>query len=367
MANRQCERGERVIKIDEISCRPRQLLESTSRMYPGFWKTVDSARSMRGKDIKGWPELCFLPIALVQSLFDRAGRCGDNLVQKSVVRLEVLKLTALAAWRVTQGIYRFDPDVYEAVQNTPIEGDLPGEVLSHIPEWCIYIETPGMTVMGDPVYGAWVHIDWADLSENAELRILVDSTDLTPIVLSLSRVSIQEQIEHRCELAVSHGRLNSESAQTLNKSMMAFAKAIVPLVLYLCSEAAEIGDGTRRPMNPTPTRVKGGGSRLFPPNGVTTWGVGVRLGAALRRATQYASVGGGETNLRNAPRGHIRRAHWHGVRSGPTKTADGQTICNADRVLKVRWQLPLAINLGDLSDLPSTIRPVSCIGNDCTL
>lgn len=345
--------------INEISCRPRQILEATSRQYPGLWKTVDKTRSMRGKEIKGWPESCFLPTALVQSVFDRATGCSEDLEEKLRVRMEVVKLTALAAWRVTQGIYRFDPAVYEAVQNTPIEGDLPGEVLSHLPEWCIYIETPDLTVMGEAVYGAWVHIDWADTSETGELRMLVDSTHLAPIALKLSHESIQEQIEQKCELAVSHGHMNSELMPIFIKSLVASAKAIVPLVLYLCSQAAEIGDGERRPTNPTPKRIKGGESRLFPPNGVTTWGVGVRMGAALRRATQYDSSGECETNAKNAPRGHIRRAHWHGFRSGPTKTADGHTICTADRMFKVRWLPPLAINLGDLSDLPSTIRAVN--------
>ena len=341
-----------------ISCRPRQILEATSRQYPGLWKTVDKARSMRGKEIDEWPECCFLPTGFFQSVFDRAFGCIENLNERIIVRSEVVKLAALAAWRVTQGIYRFDPDIYEAVQNTPIEGDLPGEVLSHLPEWCIYIETPNLNVMGEAAFGAWVHIDWADSSEIGELRILVDSAHLDPIVLKLSHESIQEQMERRCEWAVSHGHLNSELAPLFSKAMAAAAKAIVPLVLYLCSQSAEIGDGQRGPANPTPKRIKGGESRLFPPNGVTTWGVGVRLGAALRRATQYASTGGGETNARNAPRGHIRRAHWHGFRLGPKKTVDGQAICTADRMFKVRWQLPLAINLGDLSDLPSTIRPV---------
>ncbi len=120
-----------------------------------------------------------------------------------------------------------------------------------------------------------------------------------------------------------------------------------------------VGDGVRRPINPTAKRINGGEYRLFPPNQVTTWGVGVRIGAALRRATEYASSGDGEATGRNAPRGHIRRAHWHGFRSGPTKTADGNTVNTSDRKFEVRWLPPLAINLGDLSDLPSTIRAVS--------
>jgi len=35
------------------------------------------------------------------------------------------RLAALGSWRVTQGVYRFDQDLYEAVRGTPLEGDLP--------------------------------------------------------------------------------------------------------------------------------------------------------------------------------------------------------------------------------------------------
>ena len=42
---------------------------------------------------------------------------------------DVGRLAALRSWRVTQGVYRFDQDLYEAVRGTPIEGDLPAEIL----------------------------------------------------------------------------------------------------------------------------------------------------------------------------------------------------------------------------------------------
>ena len=62
-------------------------------------------------------------------------------------------IAALASWRPTQGIYRFDADLLEAVWQTPLAspstssstsaGKLPTELLYHLPEWCPYIETPG--------------------------------------------------------------------------------------------------------------------------------------------------------------------------------------------------------------------------------
>jgi hypothetical protein len=60
---------------------------------------------------------------------------------------------------------------------------------------------------------------------------------------------------------------------------------IISLLLYLCSEAGQIGDGLRRPANPQPKRTRQGW-RHFPADRPTTWEVGVRTGAALRRAYQ---------------------------------------------------------------------------------
>jgi hypothetical protein len=40
----------------------------------------------------------------------------------------------LAAWRATQGIYVFDSDVRRDIWNTPVSGDIPSDVLFHLPE-----------------------------------------------------------------------------------------------------------------------------------------------------------------------------------------------------------------------------------------
>ena len=43
--------------------------------------------------------------------------------------------------------------VYDAVRDTPVEGDIPCEVLHRLPEWCVYVETPGMTAFQAPLHG----------------------------------------------------------------------------------------------------------------------------------------------------------------------------------------------------------------------
>ncbi|MFL9999371.1 hypothetical protein PQR34_49145, partial [Paraburkholderia sediminicola] len=80
-------------------------------------------------------------------------------------------LATLAGWRVTQGVYRFDPTLYNALIATPIEGKLPTELLSRLPEWTVYIETPGMRWVGEPLHGVFAQV--GDLHDGAEVLTLV--------------------------------------------------------------------------------------------------------------------------------------------------------------------------------------------------
>ncbi len=46
----------------------------------------------------------------------------------------------MAAWRPTQGIYRFATNLLDELWDTPVTGDLPSDLLHRLPEWCVYIE-----------------------------------------------------------------------------------------------------------------------------------------------------------------------------------------------------------------------------------
>jgi hypothetical protein len=58
-------------------------------------------------------------------------------------------LAALCAWRMGKGVYRFDPDLLQELWETPVTGEIPGEILLHLPEWCVYLELPGRVLGND--------------------------------------------------------------------------------------------------------------------------------------------------------------------------------------------------------------------------
>lgn len=241
-----------------------------------------------------------------------------------------------------------------------MNGNFPWEVLYHIPEWCIYIETKDFSLFGEVVHGAWINIDGDAISNKRYLQILIDSRFQISISLELSHETIAEQVKNMLEN--SRLREDSDIGQLLKSGpdMVSLLNTLISLTLFICTQSSEVVGGVVHPANPTPKRIKGGEFRLFPPNRVTTWEVGVRMGAALRQARKYAAANqGGEAALRNAPRGHIRRAHWHTILSGPRILENGEPVPSAHRTLQVRWQPPLAINLKDASELPATIRVVA--------
>ena len=335
-------------------CRPRDHLIAAGKLYPGAWKYADECRADRGDGLPDWPDWCYLPLAAAYAIVSGG---GSNRVPLSLAG-DVGRLGALMSWRVTQGIYRFDPALFERLIETPVSGDIPHEILYRLPEWAVYVETPGLRYRDSPLYGVFAHLEFDINHQRPELRLLLDAEiALEPFPLHLGPWSLEESIRRMTDVAKVQGLAVGASipAGELVSEARPIIEPILSLLLYLCAENAEIGDGQARPANPTPKRTKSG-PRLFAPDRPTTWDVGVRLGAALRRAYHASETAGDGTHA--GPRPHVRRAHWHGFRSGAMKREDGSPIAAGDREFKLRWLPPIPVNQDDVSDLPATIRPV---------
>ncbi|MFM0465117.1 hypothetical protein PQR34_45185, partial [Paraburkholderia sediminicola] len=257
-------------------------------------------------------------------------------------------LATLAGWRVTQGVYRFDPTLYNALIATPIEGKLPTELLSRLPEWTVYIETPGMRWVGEPLHGVFAQV--GDLHDGAEVLTLVAHTGGPDHAVSGVSIRLgEETIEASLEAVYFRHAAKGMAVDADELATLHAVPRIISLLLYLCSEAAEIGDGARRPVRPVPRKTKKG-TRMFPAERTAAWDVGMRLGAALRRTWNDEDRAGKVSGSMNAsPRPHIRRAHWHTFLRGSRQ--------NPKRIL--RWLFPMPINVDASDDLVPTVRPVT--------
>jgi hypothetical protein len=59
---------------------------------------------------------------------------------------------------------------------TPVAGEIPGEILLRLPEWCVYLELPGRALGKDmPIQGCFAFVDWEPRFAKAELCLIADS------------------------------------------------------------------------------------------------------------------------------------------------------------------------------------------------
>lgn len=252
---------------------------------------------------------------------------------------EVGRLAALGTWRVTQGIYRFDPTLYAEIIDTPVAGDLPNDVLYRMPEWCVYIETPGMQWFGTPLNGFFSHLEFDANSGRPELRLLLDTaTHLTPLPLHLGQWPLAESIRRMIDIAsIQAMGVGIAPPAGVTRPLSEAVEPLISLLLYLCSQNAEIGDGNRFPANPEPKKTKRG-LRIFAPDKPVTWNVGIRLGAALRKARAESEAGDG---THAGPLPHVRRAHWqHRVSLSRSVPASNRTRTRSSRVSACSSQRP---------------------------
>jgi hypothetical protein len=271
---------------------------------------------------------------------------------------EACALAGFAAWRVTQGIFRYDPTLATALVGTALTGDLPVSALTHLPHWCVYVETPGRMmplVSGGrtALHGFYAWINWDAAEDHLELMLGMD-TDRPFPHLPVSVVPLVGTLEESIRAVQAQWHDSYDAGLVVSAPSAAFTEGthrlspLIALLLYLCAADAEIGEGTTRPKEPHPTKTKQGW-RLFPASAPTTWEVGVRIGAAIRRAQEREASAGHMAGERSRPRAHIRRAHWATYWTGPR--SDQQTAA-------LRWLPPIAVNVESIESLPATVHPV---------
>lgn len=225
---------------------------------------------------------------------------------------DAARLAGLAAWRATQGIYQFDPDLYAALITTPVDL-LPVEILTLLPEWGIYVETPEQPHFE----GFFAHCDCDPRNRRPELRLLLNkSDDLFPIAVPLVDGMLSEAIE--------------TIAPGFGEQFAGICQPLISLVLYICSVTADFGHYYARP--PAPVKTKRG-PRIFPPDKPVIINTGSQIGALLRasRAGSHDSGLGISGDRGVAP--HIRRAHWHSYWKGKPKRPE------------LRWMHPILVNM----------------------
>lgn len=178
-------------------------------------------------------------------------------------------------------------------------------------------------MQGESVSGFFSSLEYVSLGK-AELRFVFCGAErLTPFYIALSSGTIEKSFEECLkEYEAVAGESDADKVkkdyQELLGEDLSLVKKAMSLVLYICSDEAEMRDRDEpdwEPGFPRP-KVTKGEERLFPADRNRLVDVGRELGAMLREGTAH--------NEPSAPTGrtvrpHLRRGHWHGFWTGPRK------------------------------------------------
>lgn len=302
--------------------RPEEILRAFDARHPGIWEFF--ARCRRDRN---WPDWCYVPVEAAHAFIGRemglAG--GEAILRESLRRGDPALLAAgydagiastMAAWRMGRGIYIYDADFAAALAGTSLAGEIPVDVLLHLPEWAVYVELDR-----PPARGFFAALDWSPGRGHAEMRLLFDVGDPAPMLLPLplTASTIEGMLEamwtrmrantERMNLPADPGRDEYMSGD-MGRIIRDALPAAVNLLLYLCSPEAEYNGGVR-PERPVVIKTRRG-ERMFPVATPRVWRIGEAIGARLRAASADRDL----PEERNAPRPHLRRAHWHTYRVG---------------------------------------------------
>jgi hypothetical protein len=332
---------------------PTEILDAYSRRYPQAWKQMEMFRQDKGvPTFVNWADWCWVPVAGAYAVVSGG---GSGLVPPEHIP-DVAMIHALATWRLSQGIYRFEPEMYEQIASTPMSGEIPMETLLRLPEWCVYIETPNDPLMP----GFWALLEEDQNAGHVELRIVGVSDGivyLLPIHLRVG-ASLADCLEDTTRYTVMQGLLSMNQTADISVFEAArnnapnFAKDVaryVNLVLYLCADAPDLGGELPQKADYMKTKK---GHRWFPAKKPKVWEAGYRVAKWLRAARESAaSRGDGDTGRQVTP--HVRRAHWHGFWCGPRSDQSA-------RRFGLKWlpPIPIGFSASDLDKLIPTVKRV---------
>ena len=361
----------------------RQDLKSLAHDFPGIWERAARLHVRLRGHVPDWSFLTSVDADYLVAPHINADKWSESQWDAEAggaMQALLYHVSALATWRFTQGIYRFDPDVFQALWETPLTGKIPTEVLTRLPEPAVYIPWPSslprlhigdMAVLGFMVVMSVTAVD----QPTTNLSIFIHRADpengvgFDPITIPFVQDTIEGSLEQLSRtLDALPDRLAAdadipeeakarilgalESRTSIHRLFVEIGSRVANLVVYLATQN-ETYAGRRTPAPPKITRVQGK-KLVQPPNTHTVWDVAVRVGQAIRAAvaaeTEPEAAKSGPAGSREV-RPHIRRAHWHGFWTGPLDRP-------AERKFELRWLPPIPVKVKDVDDLPAVIRDV---------
>lgn len=360
---------------------PDRILRQLSDLVGGgsHWRVSDAAikdsQGRHGRPEHGWVYWDTL-VTLMKSRFDPA--MTSAILRNEMHQLALYaSLPLLTLWRLTKGLYAFEPELQAALIGSEIN-HLPLNLLQRLPEYAPYIALSGPGQQGIEIAGVPVRGFWVTLAENTDRTRLLQVITLNPdgdlhlYLLQLNGTTLQdtladtrqtaqqlrqEAFDHRPEnsIQVPLPALFSPPSEAFE---VALWNTVLTLTFYLCSEEPDLTGVVRG--DPQEGKARHQGSRWYVPERSTTLQVGMRYAGAVRMWPQHLGQrAASDTSGLGTPRmPHVRRAHYHLYWSGPGRQEP-----------RVRWLQPTLVNMKgqEMDDYPVSYRPVLPEPQEATL
>lgn len=319
-------------------------LTEYGKKYPRAWKQFNQFRDERGNKQPDWPDWCWCPQPLSYEVVNIQAPYDESFLE-SIIDASVLN--ALATWRITKGVYRFDTELFQVLWTTPL-GELPVDVLYHFPEWCLYIDVPNScTFANSNLYGFFTHLNWDTTRKRPQLRFLLDTDKgFIPYFFPLTSTSLDECVAEAFRQDSLQDTEEKKIFEPALDELVTFTRTnlapILSVILYICSVSADITDlrGERdKPAKPKPKKSKKK-ERIPAAEKPTTWLVGNHIGPSLRLSGKSAPSSPGE-GAHASPRPHVRRAHWHSYWTGSKSDPE-------QRKIVLKWIPPTIVGVGKI-------------------
>lgn len=355
---------------------PTHLTTAFESVFPGVYAALERARGEARARGRTWPQQAYLPDEEVIAITGPMARDRDfgrpmdrNEMLSQVIPSISVQAQAYAAWRLGKGRYAYDPSLYERLIQTPISGAIPSDMLLRLPEWCIYIETPGYEYTGEQIAGFFAFISAHE--RTTSLTLLFDHIEHRGELLRafqtipLSDKPIEEaiygmirDIYDRAVEAVGEENIPYNTAMYADEGYARYrsqqvAKEVGPLLSLLLYITADNRDIDGMPQHAQEKKVKRG-TRFFAADKERLWNVGARIGAAIRKAKEALRSESNATGTGGRLITHVRSAHWHLYYYGPRSKA------KEEREKRLLWIDALLVNAedADFDNLPDVIHPV---------
>lgn len=311
---------------------PMRLMKDINRRWPNAWRELrDQMPTFRS--MYSIPDWCIIPVMVPTAAYAvKIGATSEAQLRPDFCWL--MCVASMYLWRAGKGLYRFTEELYEELIHQEMDGELNYEIFCHLPEWAVYVETPGLTFDTEPLDGFIAHLDYNLMSNQRELQFLMfEKGEPYPrtIALPLKGGTVQDAINAMDEYDkewFGDGVQIKKKATT--EQLRREFSSILQLLIYLCCDNRDTP-----PIQHPKFRMRRSGA-VDSPKEIKTWDVGVRVSKAIRSYSKQTETSARTYGTHASPRPHIRRAHYHKFLTGPR---------GSERGYVVHWIPPLPIGM----------------------